>query len=115
MIDLEAIRRTNPLPAVAARIVPLRAAGREWLACCPFHPDRSPSFTIFDGGRRFSEIKRNGFVAEQANIAFRWTETVSGTLRSGEEWQWVKAAKFGEYPLSVTGRKFAKLLADGLF
>ena len=53
MIDLEAIRRTNPLPAVAARLVPLQAAGREWLACCPFHPDRSPSFTIFDGGQRF--------------------------------------------------------------
>lgn len=51
--DLDAIRRNNPLPDVAARLVPLKAAGREWKACCPFHPDRSPSFTIFDGGRRF--------------------------------------------------------------
>jgi DNA primase len=23
------------------------------MGCCPFHSDRSPSFTIFDGGRRF--------------------------------------------------------------
>lgn len=51
--DLEAIRRDNPLPDVAGRLVSLKAAGREWKACCPFHADRSPSFTIFDGGRRF--------------------------------------------------------------
>lgn len=51
--DLDAIRRDNPLPDVAARLVPLKAAGREWKACCPFHPDRSPSFTIFDDGRWF--------------------------------------------------------------
>lgn len=51
--DLDAIRRDNPLPDVAGRLVPLKAAGREWKACCPFHPDRSPSFTIYDGGRRF--------------------------------------------------------------
>jgi len=51
--DLDAIRRDNPLPDVAARLVPLKAAGGEWKACCPFHPDRSPSFTIFDGGQRF--------------------------------------------------------------
>jgi DNA primase len=53
VIDIDAIRRDNPLPDVAARIVALRPAGKEWLACCPFHADRSPSFAIFDGGRRF--------------------------------------------------------------
>ncbi|MCK9540849.1 MAG: CHC2 zinc finger domain-containing protein [Novosphingobium sp.] len=53
LFDLDAIRRDNPLPDVAARIVSLKAAGGEWKACCPFHADRSPSFTIFDGGRRF--------------------------------------------------------------
>lgn len=53
MADLDAIRRDNPLPDVAAKLVALRPAGQEWTACCPFHPDRSPSFTIFDGGRRF--------------------------------------------------------------
>lgn len=52
-LDLDAIRRDNPLPDVAAKLVPLKAAGKEWVACCPFHADRSPSFTIFDGGRRF--------------------------------------------------------------
>ena len=42
-------------------------------------------------------------------------ESVSGTLRTGEEWEWVTPARFGEFPLSVTGRKFAKLLAESLF
>ena len=53
MIDPESIRRSNPLQDIAGRLVPLRAAGSEWTACCPFHADRSPSFTIFDAGRRF--------------------------------------------------------------
>lgn len=53
MIDLDAIRRDNRLPDLAAHVVQLRAAGGEWVACCPFHADRSPSFTIFDSGRRF--------------------------------------------------------------
>lgn len=53
MIDIDAIRRDNPLPDVAARLVPIKAVGKEWMGCCPFHADRSPSFTIFDCGKRF--------------------------------------------------------------
>ena len=52
-LDLAAIRRDNPIPPIAAKFVKLQRAGREWKACCPFHQDRSPSFTIFDGGQRF--------------------------------------------------------------
>lgn len=53
MIYFDAIRRDNPLPEVVAKVVPLKAVGKEWMGCCPFHSDRSPSFTIFDCGRRF--------------------------------------------------------------
>lgn len=53
MADLDAIRRDNPLPQVVGNVVPLKSIRHEWVACCPFHADRSPSFTIFDGGRRF--------------------------------------------------------------
>jgi DNA primase len=53
LLDLEAIRSANPLPSVAGASLKLHRAGREWKACCPFHADRSPSFTIFDGGARF--------------------------------------------------------------
>ncbi|MEO0032107.1 MAG: hypothetical protein RIS94_1865 [Pseudomonadota bacterium] len=52
-INIDAIRRDNPLPDVAGKLVALRPAGREWVACCPFHSDRSPSFTIYHGGERF--------------------------------------------------------------
>lgn len=52
-LDLEAIRRDHPLPIIARNMVALRKVGSEWLGCCPFHTDRSPSFTVFDGGQRF--------------------------------------------------------------
>jgi DNA primase len=52
-LDLDAIRAAHPLAAVAAASVKLRRAGNELKGCCPFHADRSPSFTIYEGGRRF--------------------------------------------------------------
>lgn len=52
-LDLAAIRQGNPLPEVAARHVSLKLKGSEWTGCCPFHNEKSPSFTIFDGGERF--------------------------------------------------------------
>jgi len=53
MIDIHAIRAANPLPTVAGAQVRLQRAGNEWKGCCPFHADRSPSFTIYSGGERF--------------------------------------------------------------
>jgi DNA primase len=52
-LDLDAIRAAHPLPAVAGAVVKLRRSGSEWKACCPFHADRSPSFTIYSGGLRY--------------------------------------------------------------
>jgi DNA primase len=52
-LDLEAVRARNPIPTIAGAFVKLRPASREWTGCCPFHSDRSPSFTVFNGGRRF--------------------------------------------------------------
>jgi len=31
---------------VIERRVPLKKAGREWTACCPFHNERTPSFYV---------------------------------------------------------------------
>ena len=53
MIDIHAIRATNPLPSIVAATVKLQRTGNEWKGCCPFHIDRSPSFTIFADGERF--------------------------------------------------------------
>lgn len=42
-------------------------------------------------------------------------EKVRGSLKPDGEWQWVKPVAFPEYPLSVTARKFARLLSESLF
>lgn len=42
-----------PLSSVAGSVLKLQRAGREWKACCPFHPDRTPSFTIYADDSRF--------------------------------------------------------------
>lgn len=52
-LDLDAIRRDHPLPGVVGASLKLIRAGGEFKACCPFHNERSPSFTIFAGGERF--------------------------------------------------------------
>lgn len=46
-LDIEAIRRDFPLPAVASLSLKLQRAGSEWKGCCPFHDDRSPSLAIY--------------------------------------------------------------------
>lgn len=53
MLDIDAIRRAHPLPTVVGASVKLTRQGSEFKACCPFHADRSPSFTIYAGGQRF--------------------------------------------------------------
>ena len=52
-IDFDAIRESNPLPAIVGRSVKLIRAGNEYKALCPFHGEKTPSFTIFAGGRKF--------------------------------------------------------------
>lgn len=52
-VDIDAIRRDYPLPGIVGATIKLIRAGNEFKACCPFHADRSPSFTIYEGGRRF--------------------------------------------------------------
>lgn len=52
-LDVEALRRAHPLPTIAGTMIKLDRVGGEWKGCCPFHADRSPSFTIYDSGRRF--------------------------------------------------------------
>lgn len=47
------IRDRFPVSGVASKAgVKLHRAGNEWKGCCPFHPDRTPSFTIFADDRR---------------------------------------------------------------
>jgi len=48
--DVERLRRDVSLPDTAASFgVKLEKDGREFLGCCPFHAEDTPSFTIFVG------------------------------------------------------------------
>lgn len=49
-IDFSKVRAANPLHEVASAYVPdLKKRGNEWVGLCPFHDDRDPSFTIYQG------------------------------------------------------------------
>ena len=41
----EVLARTDIVEVIGSR-VPLKKAGREWKACCPFHGEKNPSFTV---------------------------------------------------------------------
>ncbi|MEZ5648112.1 MAG: DNA primase [Alphaproteobacteria bacterium] len=43
---LDELRTRLPLAAVVARRTPLKKRGREWTGLCPFHNEKSPSFTV---------------------------------------------------------------------
>lgn len=45
---LDELRARTLLSALIGQSVKITRAGREWKACCPFHDEKSPSFTIND-------------------------------------------------------------------
>ena len=45
---LDELRTRITLSGVIGRTTRLTKAGREWKACCPFHNEKSPSFTVND-------------------------------------------------------------------
>lgn len=53
MIDLEAIRCTTSLVDLARAHTALKRSGGGWQGLCPFHRERTPSFTIFAHGERY--------------------------------------------------------------
>jgi DNA primase len=45
---LDELRARTSLSALVGKTVKLQRAGREWKACCPFHKEKTPSFTLSD-------------------------------------------------------------------
>jgi DNA primase len=45
---LDELRSRTMLSALIGRSIKVTRAGREWKACCPFHNEKTPSFTIND-------------------------------------------------------------------
>lgn len=72
---------------VIGRFVPLKKAGKEYSACCPFHDERSPSFSVnaakgvyhcFGCGATGNAIK---FVMDHLGVGFRdAVETINGRI-----------------------------------
>lgn len=46
---LEEVKRRNRITDVVSRFVPLKRAGSNMVGCCPFHSEKTPSFTVFPG------------------------------------------------------------------
>lgn len=46
--DTAQIRADNPLSSVIGKSIPLKRDGAEYRACCPFHKEKTASFTVSD-------------------------------------------------------------------
>jgi DNA primase len=47
-VDFAALKASVLISSVVAQSVKLRRNGREFVGCCPFHDERTPSFTVND-------------------------------------------------------------------
>jgi DNA primase len=45
---LDGLRARTPLHTIVGRRVRLQRMGRLWRGCCPFHGEKTPSFTLYD-------------------------------------------------------------------
>ena len=61
--------------------------------------------------KEFASIK-HGVTKYRITLSCRRAKFVSGRLQRKEEVAWVHPKKLADYPLSVTGRKIAKLLVS---
>lgn len=50
---IEEVKRRNNLADVISGYVSLRRAGSNHVACCPFHNEKTPSFTVFERSESF--------------------------------------------------------------
>lgn len=77
MSDIDNIRRSVSLADTARTFgVDLEPDGREWVGCCPFHEERTPSFTIFTGKDGVERFQCFGCDAKGDVIDF--TEKIKG-------------------------------------
>lgn len=73
---LEEVQRANDIVEVISSYLPLKRAGKDFKACCPFHAEKTPSFTVspskqffkcFGCGKGGSVFQ---FVMSRENITF---------------------------------------------
>lgn len=123
MADLDEIRRNNRLADVAWQMgVQLKKDGNEQRACCPFHQENSPSFTIFTGKDGIDRFNCFGCGAKGDVVDFvqqikgvEWKEAISilgGTADAGasvtprqieqhDPYAGIQPVSFSEHPFRV--------------
>lgn len=71
---LDELRARTPLAALVGRRVKLSRSGRNWKGCCPFHNERTPSFTVYEDGYHCFGCGAHGdavsFVMQTGGLAF---------------------------------------------
>ena len=81
----ELLNRVDIVDIIDAR-VPLKKAGREFQACCPFHNEKTPSFTVSPGKQFYhcfgcgAHGSALGFLMEYENLSF--PEAIEDLARS---------------------------------
>mgnify|MGYP000330863774 CR=1 FL=1 len=50
---IDEIKDRNPIEEVVSRYVPLKRAGSNLVGICPFHNEKSPSFTVFPATKSY--------------------------------------------------------------
>lgn len=108
-----------PMSSVVGRGEKLARAGREWKCCCPFHAERTPSFTVNDAlefGHCFGcgwhgDIIR--FVMDRQNCGFReaYSRLASGDLPTWSPAERAKAVaeqKLDDLAREQDARRFYK-------
>lgn len=93
---LEAVRGANPLPVAAERFgLTLRRSGHNFIARCPFHPDRRPSLSIFLGESGEWAFRCHSASCGQSGDLFRFVGLLvvgQGYTGRGEDFTAVLAA-----------------------
>lgn len=99
LVSQDQIDRANEdIVGVISRYVPLKKTGKNWSACCPFHKERSASFTVnaekgmyycFGCGAGGDAV---GFVVAHTGASFRdAVETINGSLTLERSEGWIQA------------------------
>ena len=52
-VDIEAIKDQYPLAETVGRHVVLKRRGHQLIGLCPFHDERTPSFTVYPQDQRY--------------------------------------------------------------
>ena len=104
---------------VVGRRVPLKRAGREFKACCPFHEEKTPSFTVsptkgfyhcFGCGAHGTAV---GFLMDYDHLGFvEAIEALAGITESGPALAAAVQAARAESELAASQETALSLLAE---